>query len=196
MIKQLLTFSLLFSSWAHADKDLPQVADAFKADTDVIISAQPSPDDLKTLKEYGVKAVINSRTDAEMEHLDFNESRWLKTADMTYQQVAIGAMEPYSEAKLTAFNDAMMKAREQAGDEPILLHCRSGHRSSQLYAAWLVKYQGLTPDEALAKVKPAGWWPMPMQQLLGQKLSVQLAEPESEKTTMKTKKDTIQQDTK
>ncbi len=179
MFKQLLTFSLLFSSWAHADKSLPDVADAFKADSDVIISAQPSSDDLKTLQDYGVKAVINSRTDAEMEHLDFNESRWLKTADMSYHQVAIGVQEPYSEAKLSAFNDAMVKAREYAGDEPILLHCRSGHRSSQLYAAWLVKYQGLTPDEALEKVKPAGWWPMPMEQLLGQKLSVQLHEPQN-----------------
>lgn len=179
MFKQLLTFSLLFSSWAHADKELPQVADAFKADSDVIISAQPTPEDFNTLKDYGVKAVINSRTDAEMERLEFNESRWLKTADMAYSQVAIGAQEPYSVAKLTAFNNAMIKAREHAGDEPILLHCRSGHRSSQLYAAWLVKYRGLTPDEALAKVKPAGWWPMPMEQLLGQKLSVQLHEPQN-----------------
>jgi len=176
MIKQLLSFSLLLSSWAHADKALPQVADAFKADSGVIISAQPSPEDLETFKDYGVKAVINSRTDTEMEQLDFNESRWLQTADMAYQQVTIGAQEPYSVAKLTAFNEAMLKAREQAGDAPVLLHCRSGHRSSQLYAAWLVKYRGLTPDEALAKVKPAGWWPMPMEQLLGQKLSVRIAD--------------------
>lgn len=196
MFKRFLTLSLLFSSWAQAEEVLPDVANAFMADKDIIISAQPSPEDLQTLKEYGVKGVINSRTDAEMGGLDFNESRWLKTADMAYQQVAIGVQEPYSEAKLSAFNDAMIKAREYAGDEPILLHCRSGHRSSQLYAAWLVKYQGLTPDEALAKVKPAGWWPMPMQQLLGQKLSVQLADPENETTTMNPKKDTTQQDTK
>ena len=175
MIKQLLTFSLLFSSWAHAEKSLPEVADAFEVDSGVIISAQPSPEDLETFKDYGVKAVINSRTDTEMERLDFNESRWLKTADMAYQQVSIGAQDPYSVAKLAAFNDAMIKAREHAGDEPVLLHCRSGHRSSQLYAAWLVKYKNHTPDEALAKVAPAEWWPMPMEKLLGQKLSVRLA---------------------
>jgi hypothetical protein len=37
---------------------------------------------------------------------------------------------------------------------------------------------------------------MPMEQLLGQKLSVQLADPENETTTMNPKKDTNQQETK
>ncbi len=179
MIKHFLTLSLLFTSWAQAEKSVPDVADAFEVEPGIIISAQPTTEDMDVLKEYGIKAVINSRTDAEMDLLDFNEHRWWHTADVGYSQVAIGSDEPYSVAKLTAFNEAMEAAREQAGDQPILLHCRSGHRSSQLYAAWLVKYKNYTPDEALAKVKPAGWWPMPMEQLLGQKLSVRIADETS-----------------
>jgi len=176
MIKQFLTFSFLLTSWAHAEKSVPDVANAFEVDPGIIISAQPNTEDMEAFKEYGVKVVINSRTDEEMDRLDFNEQRWWQTADVKYSQVVIGEAEPYSVAKLTAFNEAMIMARQQAGDQPILLHCRSGNRSSQLYAAWLVKYKNHTPDEALAKVAPKDRLLMPMEKLLGQKLSVSLAD--------------------
>lgn len=176
MIKHFLTLSLLFTSWVQAEKPVPDVADAFEVEPGIIISAQPTTEDMEVLKEYGIKAVINSRTDAEMDLLDFNEQRWWHTADVGYSQVAIGSDEPYSVAKLTAFNEAMEAAREQAGDQPILLHCRSGHRSSQLYAAWLVKYKNHTPNEAFAKVAPKDRLLHPMEKLLNQKLMVRFAD--------------------
>jgi len=135
----------------------------------IIIGGQPSAQALEGLKENGISTVINFRTQPEVEGLSFDEPGLLAEEGIDYYQIGVGRGEgAYNPAVLEAFNARM----EAAGDDQILLHCGSGYRASQVYAAWLVKYRGLTPNEALDRVAPSGWWPMPMEQLLGQPLSV------------------------
>lgn len=64
-----------------------------------------------------------------------------------------------------------------AADGKLLLHCASGGRAGLVYAAWLVKYQGKTPDEAMRTLEPLGAWPLPMEKLLGRPLTVDFAKP-------------------
>ena len=60
----------------------------------------------------------------------------------------------------------------------VLLHCASGARAGAVHAAWLVRYRGATPTEAMQAVAPLGLWPLPLERLLGTPLRLELATPE------------------
>jgi uncharacterized protein (TIGR01244 family) len=139
----------------------------------VYIGGQPSQSDVELLQKEGFSHVINTRTPGEMEGLDFHEDFLLKKASINYKFIPIGGEEhAYSPEKLEEFAQAM----DSAKDGKILLHCRSGHRASQLWAAYLVKYKDMKPDDALELVSALNWWPIPMEKLLGKKLSVTVIE--------------------
>jgi len=135
---------------------------------DIYIGPQPQYQDFATIKAAGFTKVINMRTVEEMKELKFYEDYLLEKAGITYTLIPIGGEDnPYSPEKLAEFAAAM-----QNNEGKILLHCRSGHRASEMWASYLVKYKNKTPDEALEMVSDLGWWPMPMEALLGEKLHV------------------------
>ncbi len=136
---------------------------------EVIIGPQPAREDFAELAQLGVRAVVSFRTDAEHEALPFFEDYMAQSNDMVFRQIAIGDGQPYSEEKLQQLADFM--AANPNG--PVLLHCRSGVRAGHLWAAYLVKHRGLSPDQALAEIQPVDWWPLPMEKLLGRSLSLQ-----------------------
>lgn len=136
----------------------------------IFIGPQPQYNDFAAIKAAGFVKVINTRTPKEMEALEFNQNYVLKKAGIEYDFIALGGEEfKYSPAKLQKFAQSL-----EAANGKVLLHCRSGHRVSQLWAAYLVKYKDKTPDEALSMVSAMGWWPMPMELLLDKKLYVSL----------------------
>lgn len=134
----------------------------------IFIGPQPQYQDFATIKTAGFSKVINMRTPKEMKELKFYEDYLLKEAGIDYKFIPIGGGDhPYSPEKLTEFAAALENT-----DGKVLLHCRSGHRASQLWSAYLVKYKGKSIDEALEMVSDMGWWPMPMESLLDKKLHV------------------------
>lgn len=136
------------------------------------IGPQPEYIDFPAIKAAGFTKVINMRRPDEMKELKFYEDYLLKKADVEYHFLPIGGKEfKYSPAKLEEFAQSL-----DSSSGKVLLHCRSGHRASQLWAAYLVKYKGKSIDDALAMVKDMGWWPMPMEALLGKKLHVTIKE--------------------
>lgn len=136
----------------------------------VYIGPQPEYIDFATIKAAGFTKVINMRTPDEMKELKFYEDYLLKKVDIDYHLIPIGGKEfKYSPAKLEEFAQAL-----DSSTGKVLMHCRSGHRASQLWAAYLVKYKGKSIDDALAMVKDMGWWPMPMEALLDKKLHVSI----------------------
>jgi uncharacterized protein (TIGR01244 family) len=176
-MKKLLIFlllTLLINAQAQQTKakDIkakkpPYTAFLFQHEN-IFIGPQPEYNDFATIKSAGFTKVINMRTPDEMKGLKYHEDYLLKKADISYHLIPIGGKEfNYSPAKLAEFAQAM-----ESNNEKVLLHCRSGHRASQLWAAYLVKYKGKSPDEALEMVKNMGWWPMPMEALLDKKLHV------------------------
>ena len=138
----------------------------------VVIGPQPAKADFAELEKQGVQAVINVRTASEMEKQPFLQDYLTQQHNMSYNRVPIGGDDnPYSPEKLAAFAQAM----QQSSGDKVLVHCGSGYRASQMYAAYLVAYENMDPNEALALVKPS-WWPLPMEKLLGKKLSVTVEE--------------------
>ena len=181
-MNKAILISLIFISNYAFSKEVNIQEEASKApsyveklfnNNNVYIGGQPSKSDLELLQKEGFSHVINTRTPAEMKELNFHEDYLLKKAGINYNLIPIGGEQhSYSPEKLEEFAKAMGSGK----NGKILLHCRSGHRASQLWAAYLVKYKNMSPDEALDLVADLKWWPMPMEKLLGKKLSVSVIE--------------------
>lgn len=139
----------------------------------LIVGGQIQDIDMAALKSAGVTRVVNLRTPEEMQTLGFDESAALTKQGLAYRQLPLGGAEfPYSPAVLDAF-----AAEMAAADGKLLLHCASGGRAGIVYAAWLVKYQGKTPEQAMHTLESLGGWPLPMEKLLGRPLTLDFAKP-------------------
>lgn len=151
---------------------LSTYADTAHRDVRLLVGAQPSQLDLQALAKAGTRSVLNLRTSGEMAELDFDETAVAKELGLRYRQIPVGGAEhPFTPEHLAAF-----AAEMEAADGSILLHCASGGRASQVYAAWLVKYRDHTPQQAMEKLKAFGAWPLPMERLLGEPLQVVFAD--------------------
>ena len=146
MLMLLLTSQVSLAE--DANTETGYLAKAQQVGEHVWIGPQPSEQDFSELAADEIGAVINNRTEAEMQSLNFNEVELASQYNMTYDLLEIGEGHAYSPAKLVEFNDLMTA---HAGKN-LLLHCRSGNRSTQLYTAWLIKYQDKSPAEALKAV--------------------------------------------
>ncbi|HEY7750990.1 MAG TPA: hypothetical protein VH917_01770, partial [Ignavibacteriaceae bacterium] len=52
----------------------------------------------------------------------------------------------------------------------VLLHCTVARRASNMWAAYLIQFKGLTPDEAIRHAKAINYGDSPLEGLLGKKL--------------------------
>jgi uncharacterized protein (TIGR01244 family) len=148
----------------------------------VYVAAQPVAGDFAALQAAGITRVFNLRTDEEMRGAGIDGAALATAHGMRYAQSPVSGAAGFTPAVLEAF------AREmESGDGPMLLHCASGGRAGNLYAAWLVRYRGLTPAEAMARVEPLGLWPLPLERLLGQKLTLDFADPASKQDSFESR---------
>ena len=148
MMKYLLA-GLMFTQWVVAQESSDYLKQAKQVDQHVWIGPQPQPADYAEFAGDDIVTVINTRTEEEMQDLDFDANALADKHGLHHNLIEVGAGHPYTPAKLAEF-DALMKQHE---GQKMVLHCRSGHRASQLYAAWLVKYQDNTPAEALQAIQ-------------------------------------------
>ena len=135
----------------------------------VVVSGQPTRDDLASLRDRGITRVINLRGDGEMkpETLGFDEAAALAALGIAYSRHPIDKPEAYTPELLAAF------AEQMAADEgKILLHCATGVRAGNLYAAYAMKHLGQTPDEAARLLEAVGGWPLPLERLTGERLAL------------------------
>jgi uncharacterized protein (TIGR01244 family) len=135
----------------------------------VLIAAQPTRADLERLPGSDVVAVLNLRTEAEMRtQVDFDQASVLNALGLPYHRIEVGGPDhPWTPDVLERF-----AALLEATSGTVLVHCASGGRAAQLYAAYLVRYRGLTPDAALRQLGPAVGWPLPMERMLDRPLEV------------------------
>jgi len=112
------------------------------------IGPQPDLGDLDEMQKRGVGLVISTRQPVEMEQLDFDETREAGKRGMKHINIPVGGDEyPFEPGMLETFSAAI-----QSAEGPVLLHCRSGYRASVLTAAYLVKKQGVSVDQAIETI--------------------------------------------
>lgn len=137
----------------------------------VLLAPQPQPDDFEALRAAGLRKVINLRAPEEMATLGFDQPALLSSKGIEHVALPVAGNAAFTPALLDAFSVAMAD-----GEGDVLLHCASGARAGQLYAAWLVRERGLSPQEAMQRVAPLGLWPTPMERLLDRPLRLEFAE--------------------
>lgn len=140
----------------------------------VIVGAQPAAADIPAIAGAGVTRVLNLRTPEEMAALGYDEAALFQAAGVAYAQSPVGGAAGFSGDVV----DAYERERQAANGGTVLLHCASGARAGAVHAAWLVRYRGATPTEAMQAVAPLGLWPLPLERLLGTPLRLELATPE------------------
>ena len=139
----------------------------------LIVGGQPDRHSLDTLAEDGVTHIINLRSNAEMATA---EARWFvpraQRLGMHYTHIPLGGKDGYEPADVQAFRDALA-----ACDGTVLVMCASGGRARTMWTAYLVEDKGYSLDSARAIERTLGGEPTGLEQLLGHRISAQIAEP-------------------
>lgn len=152
MIKFIfLSLLLMAHTVAAEDATSSYLAGAKQVASNIWIGPQPSAADFNELAAEEVTAVVNTRTAPEMAQLGFDASAQAEQFKINYALIEIGQGHAYSPVQLAQFNEFMTTHSGQK----MVLHCRSGHRASQLYAAWLIKHQNKSASEALQAIQSA-----------------------------------------
>ncbi|WP_088185223.1 TIGR01244 family sulfur transferase [Sphingobium sp. Z007] len=128
----------------------------------ILVAPQISVDDIEQAKAQGVTLIINNRPDDE-EPGQVNGAEIeaaAKTAGIAYLAVPVahGGFAPWQ-------LDGMAQALEQAGDGKLLAYCRSGTRSTLLWALTRAR-AGDNADVLAAQAAAAGYDISPVRQIM------------------------------
>lgn len=123
-----------------------------RIDDTILVSPQIGPDDLAQAAELGVTTLINNRPEDEEPGQPSGETiaRAAEAAGIDYTAIPV-THAGFSHPQV----DAMVKALEQA-DGPVLAYCRSGTRSTYLWALARAK-MGDHPAVLVEKAANAGY---------------------------------------
>jgi uncharacterized protein (TIGR01244 family) len=180
-LKALLIFVLLFSAKTVFSQDSVSYPvkldnagfqDVFAQSDDLYISGQPEKESFAKLKSDGVTTVINLRTPGEMdnrENVPFDEKAIVDSLGLEYIHIPLGGTEfPYTNEALQKFADAVDKSEGK-----VLLHCTVGRRASNMYAAYLIQFEGFEPNKAIEYAKAINFGEWPLEGLLGKKMIIE-----------------------
>ena len=134
---------------------------------DVFIAGQPTQTNLDSLIDIGVKLVVNLRTDDEMNYLNYDQAKYLKSKKIEYIHIPMGGDDGY---KADAIDKMGKKINETEGK--VLIHCRSAGRATYAWMAWLIRYQDYSIDEAV-RLGSKARFNVPFFDLLGYPITIQ-----------------------
>lgn len=108
------------------------MSDKFRQLNDIVfVSPQIDPDDVEAARELGVALIINNRPDGETaEQVPGAQiARAASEAGLDYVAIPVDH-SGFSEAQVAAMREAL----DRAGESRLLAYCRSGTRSTLLWA--------------------------------------------------------------
>lgn len=119
----------------------------------ISFSAQPTADELRAFANAGGRVVINARTAAEMEKLDFNEQQLVADLGMEYVHIPTSPAN-FGHQQAQRFGQTMDRTTG-----PVLAHCSSGSRVAMIYGLNLIEEQGMDKDDAINTALDLGMKP-------------------------------------
>ena len=141
----------------------------------VFIGGQPDEVALARFAKIGVTVVVNLRTTAEMddrERVPFDEAAVVDSLGMEYVHIPLGGDDhPYTPEAVSRFADVL-----EHSDGLVLLHCTVAWRASYMWSAYLVREQGFSLDEAMARGESIAIGDLPIEGLLGRSLVLVFAD--------------------
>ena len=115
----------------------------------VVSGGQPTKEELKALKEAGIKTVVNLRP---RDEIDWNEEETVLQLDLNYIHLPISGSKD-----ITAENASRLtKAIEKNSSEPLYVHCGSGNRVGALIAISEYHKNGSDIEAAISEGKRWG----------------------------------------
>ncbi len=119
----------------------------------IYVTGQISPHDFESLKSAGIKTIINNRPDdEEAGQLHSSDAAQLaKENSIAYHYLPMVNGEPVQASLVEDF-----RAIVDASDDAILVHCRSGMRSSFIWALGQIPSGAISVDDAIKKAQAAG----------------------------------------
>lgn len=119
----------------------------------LFVAGQIAPADFAEMAQAGIKVIINNRPDGEeTDQLPADEAEKLaKSHGIQYHYLPMANGQPLPDNLVTEF-----KAIVNGTDQPILAHCRSGMRSSFLWALGQIPDGVVSVDEAINAAQAAG----------------------------------------
>lgn len=124
-----------------------------KLHENLFVSGQLQAQDFPDLAKQGITTIINNRPDNE-ESGQLRQQEASKLAQqngIAYHYLPMANGQPLPEDLVTSFA-AVLKASEG----PVLAHCRSGMRSSFIWALGVIPEGTVTVDEAIEAASNAG----------------------------------------
>jgi len=144
----------------------------------VYIGGQPSEEALARFKELGVEAVVNLRTQREVDNREwvpYDEKAAAEKLGLEYVHLPIGGDDqPWRPEVVDALADVLRRHRG-----PVLLHCTVAWRASYVWTAYLIRELGLPLDEAWARGEAIALTPDPLGKLLGRPVHLVLGDEEA-----------------
>jgi len=141
----------------------------------VYIGGQPSEEALAAMKALGVTAIVNLRTQREMDNREavpYDEKAKAAELGLDYVHLPIGGDDnPWRPEVVDGLADVL---RRHPG--PVLLHCTVAWRASYVWTAFLIRELGLPLDEALARGQAIALDESPLGDLLGRKVKLVYAD--------------------
>lgn len=124
-----------------------------KIDDRTLVSPQIDIDDVAAAKALGVALIVNNRPEGESADQTPGEAiaAAAQAAGIAYVAIPV-THSGFSMNQVTALDAAL----RQAGDAPVLAYCRSGTRSTLLWALTQAR-AGVSPDTIAAKAADAGY---------------------------------------
>lgn len=137
------------------------MSDFRRLNENVLVSPQLELEDIAAAAAEGVAMIVNNRPDGEDPYAPQGDAiaAAAAAAGLNYTAIPIGH-SGFSEPQV----DAMIAALEQA-EGPILAYCRSGTRSTLLWALAAAK-QGETPDTIARMAAQAGYDVSPIRPMI------------------------------
>jgi uncharacterized protein (TIGR01244 family) len=115
----------------------------------VLLAGQPEPEDWQRLVEQGYRNIINIRGDEGRAAI---QARNAEEAGLEYLHLSVPAYE-LEPPHLAEFNRALA----HAGDNKVVIHCRTASRVALLWMLNRIQYEGWTQEQAEAELRAAGY---------------------------------------
>lgn len=141
-------------------------APALHRDGRLVFSGQPDEGTLRAVVAGGAGTVVNFRRESEMKDLPFDEGDIVEDAGGSYVHIPLGGSVGEEPGYDPEDVDRLAEVLKGAGGD-VYMHCASGGRARTIWTAYLVKYEGLSEEEATLRAQRAGQEPTPLERLLG-----------------------------
>ena len=130
------------------------MAKIVQLDENLFVSGQIKPEDLPELAQRGIKTIVNNRPDGE----DPSGQPYALEIEAAAAPLGIDVVNiPFTAQTLTSAEVAeFMSVLESRGAAPLLAYCRTGNRSSMVWAAARIG-QGAPIEEIVGKAMKAGY---------------------------------------